>query len=832
MQWKNLLKVVGISVSLLQLSTSSAAAQHFFSSTSSLEPLLSAPIASYPQGKKVYIVSIPGLSFLELESSLLTKLPNLQRLTEQGAVGAMNIRTSTRSMRDVYATIGAGVAAVGGKGVQAYASYERLEQLDHVQAVERRNRLLGGLTQGAPEIVVPDKVMLERDNRNMHIDSMPGALGEALKQHGIQRAVWGSSDLGLSQLTDTSLRRYSPLMLMDAEGTVDKGALGEAAHLKSVDRPYGVSTNYAQLLIWLDQANEERTAGSRITLIELGDLYRLQAEKKYYREVRFLDLQAQILQEADKWLGALMARMNAADSLWVFSPEVNSRAASAKAWLSPVIRYKVDGGNSGGLLTSESTRRSGVITAQDLTAAFLAEFNLSVSRGMGGQIVAAEGSGTGAWQSLQQELKRMQTIYRLRPELLYPFVTFEMIVLLCGLLTLYIIKQGTWLNRYIGGITRTGRGWDGQQLVRCALYSLLTAPLLMLLLGLLVAPITQHLAIEAAIAALVACFIVGTALASVALLKLPLAAVMAWLGTGTALLIALEGSTGAHAMKYSPLGYDPMIGARYYGIGNEYMGVMIGALVLGVTAALQRRHDREPALHGGGQEQAPRSLAELETAAAAEAPPAPAAARPARAARLAACATFLLVTVCLAAPSLGANAGGALSAAVAFGVAGVRCFAGSRWRERRLSRGTALLAALLALGLAALWLLNSADSPVAAARESHVGRVFHALRDGRFDQIGHLIERKLRMNVHLLRASAWSKVLITSLLVMALLVLRPRGRLQQWQHKYPYWMYGFSANMCGAIAALLLNDSGIVAAATLIIFVAVPMLLLRLTEEA
>ncbi|MEB4794888.1 hypothetical protein P5G65_13345, partial [Paenibacillus chondroitinus] len=147
-------------------------------------------------------------------------------------------------------------------------------------------------------------------------------------------------------------------------------------------------------------------------------------------------------------------------------------------------------------------------------------------------------------------------------------------------------------------------------------------------------------------------------------------------------------------------------------------------------------------------------------------------------------------------------------------------------------RASALLAALLALGVGALWLLNSADSPAAFARESHVGRAFHALRAGQFDQIGHLIVRKLRMNVHLLRASVWSKVLITSLFVMAVLVLRPRGRLRVWQHKNPYWMYGFSANMIGAIAALLLNDSGIVAAATMIVFVAVPLLLLRLRELA
>lgn len=760
---------MGILTLWLELSTSAEGIQ------TGIDPSIHNEVMS----KQVTVVSIPGLSFLELQQDQLVELPHLRKLTELSAIGAMNIRTSSRTMRDVYVSLGAGAPSVGIAEVQAFAAKETRQG---IHFSELMNRYIGRNGEVKPieadAVLVPDITMLKRANENQAYE--PGTLGELLKEYGVFRSVLGSSDLGKrSGIEEKKLRRYSPLMLMDSNGFVDKGTIGDEVITVVVDRPYGVSTNYEQLRsLW------EKRKLPGITLIELGDLYRLYMDKEHYNEERFTQLKGQVLKEIDQWLGQVVAGMTEEESLWIFSPEVNSEAARAKAYLSPLLHYTTD--SRGAILVSESTRRQGVVTAQDFTSSLLKEFNIPVPSGLMGIPVSYMGKND-VLAGLLREQSSIQMIYRSRPLLLYPFVTYEMLVLLISLI------YGLWIKRravnpgYLEGAVPWRRS------VRTLLFSLLTAPAVMLLMGLLIVPLTTRIGIEGTMRVLIAFFIVSTLLISVVMEKCRLSTAMIWLGLGSALIITLDACSGANAMKYSILGYDPMIGARYYGIGNEYMGVLIGALVLGVTAALQRRH-------GGGQ--------------------------PA----LLACGAFLLVTACLAAPSLGANAGGALSAAVAFGVAGAHCFAGERWRELRLGRGAALLSALLALGLGALWLLNSADSPAAFARESHVGRAFHALHAGHFDQIGQLIERKLRMNVHLLRASVWSKVLITSLIVMAVLVLRPRGRLRLWQHKFPYWMYGFSANMIGAIAALLLNDSGIVAAATLIIFVAVPMQLLRLQE--
>lgn len=136
---------------------------------------------------------------------------------------------------------------------------------------------------------------------------------------------------------------------------------------------------------------------------------------------------------------------------------------------------------------------------------------------------------------------------------------------------------------------------------------------------------------------------------------------------------------------------------------------------------------------------------------------------------------------------------------------------------------------LIGGALACLWLLNGGNS-AAGESQSHIGRSMGHLFAGRFDIILALIVRKLSMNMHLIGVSVWAKALLSSLLVMVVLVMKPSGLFRRWQKSCPYMMYGFSANAAGAVIALLVNDSGIVAAATMMIFVTVPMLLIRLNE--
>ncbi|WP_238472867.1 hypothetical protein [Desulforamulus profundi] len=87
------------------------------------------------------------------------------------------------------------------------------------------------------------------------------------------------------------------------------------------------------------------------------------------------------------------------------------------------------------------------------------------------------------------------------------------------------------------------------------------------------------------------------------------------------------------------------------------------------------------------------------------------------------------------------------------------------------------------------------------------------------------------MNMKLLRYTVWSRILLASLAVLALLFYRPRGVMENIRLKYPYLFKGFIGVVTGALVAFAFNDSGVVAAATTMIFGAPPLVYLVLSEQ-
>lgn len=91
------------------------------------------------------------------------------------------------------------------------------------------------------------------------------------------------------------------------------------------------------------------------------------------------------------------------------------------------------------------------------------------------------------------------------------------------------------------------------------------------------------------VAALTAGLAGALAFGCVRLLRWP-AGPLAGVCLATAALVAADAAAGGALMRFSTLGYNPAFGTRFYGIGNEYAAVLIGALAVGLGAlAAQRR---------------------------------------------------------------------------------------------------------------------------------------------------------------------------------------------------------------------------------------------------
>ncbi|WP_272999959.1 hypothetical protein [Hydrogenibacillus schlegelii] len=234
-------------------------------------------------------------------------------------------------------------------------------------------------------------------------------------------------------------------------------------------------------------------------------------------------------------------------------------------------------------------------------------------------------------------------------------------------------------------------------------------------------------------------------------------------------LFALDQLGGYAQSRYSLFGYDPLLGARFYGLGNERMGLVVA----GAAYLLARM-------------------------------------RPALPVRAAAYAALLLF---LGAPWAGANFGGSVAWLAALPVLfpeSVRPAA----PPRRLRQAVFVGAGAVLLGVAGLFAWHAvAEAP------SHLSRLAEAVAAEGVAPLQETIVRKGAMNVRLMRTSLWGRLFFVAFIVAAALVLFWARRAAGVE----------AAERRGAASALwvsavnaVVNDSGVVAAALGLLFAVYP----------
>jgi hypothetical protein len=248
----------------------------------------------------------------------------------------------------------------------------------------------------------------------------------------------------------------------------------------------------------------------------------------------------------------------------------------------------------------------------------------------------------------------------------------------------------------------------------------------------------------------------------------------------TALALNIDIFTGSSMIASSVLGYDAMAGARYYGIGNEYMGILIGATII-IASVLYEKFSKPWFLGIIGL-------------------------------------VLLVECYAIAGPSLGANSDGVLTAPFGYLVT-IALFSNVRLNPRVLL-GMAVIVLMSVLGITVY------DMHRPAELQTHIGRAANQIMLGGWKEGLIIIARKLGMNVKLIRYTIWSRVFLVMLASLALLVYRPVGAMRKLRQDRPMIFKGFGGIITAAIVSLIINDSGIVAAATISIYIIVPLLLL------
>lgn len=690
-----------------------------------------------PQGQnRVVLIIINRADYNDF-----AEMEHLKEIMNEGYLGLMNTRgAGSASEFKSYATLGWGTRAEANSKTAIFYNLDE----ENRSIYQRRT---GIMPDNGAVINVEINRLIEL-NIEGEYGATPGALGEALKAHGMKAAVLGNSDL------ENQHNHSAAFIAMDKSGLIPLGDVSQQMLIEDSQWPYGIRTNYEALITAFQRVYQE----CALVVIETGDYSRYEAYKSNLNAGMAEHHRKNVLEAIDSFLSEVIQQIDEQTLLLVVSPYPSQEAYVRGARLSPVVYYQ-KGQRGGGVLTSGTTRREGIISNTDIAPTILQHLGLSSDQMTGRPMRSVERPDGLSWLTALNS--RVVNLSQQRYRVLYSFAIYEMLVTIVALILLYFRKRITF--PWAKGIS-------------FFLFTTMVVPLSFLLLPFFG---EIHLVLSYGL------LIIVTGMISLLISKLsrgnPIKAIL--LVNGILLVgILLDICTGQHLMKHSLLGYDPIIGARYYGIGNEYAGVLLGCTLVFVC---------------GLKELYPRYAPLLPL-------------------------LLIVVVLLMGIPALGANVGGTITAIAAFLLTYLR-LKGVPLNLKVL--GIICLSVVVGIALLAVVDLLFLEEM------SHLGGAIKQIYKNGFMVIPQIITRKISMNLKLMGVTIWSKVLLLALAVVGMLFYRPVGILKPLQKFYPNLVIGWGGIVVACGVGFAVNDSGVVFAATAAVFLSASILYLVFERE-
>lgn len=691
----------------------------------------------------VFVVS----DYLQLEDLDSAELKNLRSFFNKAGVALLNTNTAgSRTRPNAAATVSAGSVALGTvQETLAFGPRESYLGEDPLALFQARTGYR--LDQG--NLVVLDLPFILRANETEKVKARPGALGESLHKKGLLTGVLGNADLPGLPL------RSMAVVAMDRRGVIDMGDI--SGDLLRIDQNNALvySTNYPALKSeYLKLKNR-----SDFLVIELGDLVRLEQSKQSFTDKVYQRERSRILQEYDEFFGWLLQNTPLDKTQVMVASLIPTDQSNGENRFFGFIGVLGDQISSG-LLISPTTRRAGIVTLFDIAPSVCTYLKAPLDSFAGRPWhVQPQADSLNYIRSMEA-----RTVFTslLRPPFVKGYVILQLVVLASIIFCLSLRPRiGKYLSPVLLGLISMPVVWllvSGFPLVNTLLYVILCLSL-----------------------------IVVVVFTAVKLARNKDLDPILFLCLTTAAILLVDTVSGGTLQKYSVLSYDPMSGARFYGLGNEYMGVLIGSLVMGSSLLIQRM---------SGYVRLPLLLTGL---------------------------LFLSAAVVLGAPMWGSNFGGLLAALTAF------TYTFFRFMGIRLKWKYVLIGGLVVLVLASGFILWDFMRP--PELRSHFGQLIASVQVGGYPVFNDIVVRKLAMNYRLIKYTIWTRVLLGTLLALGILFYRPVGIFRKVLINNPAVAIGLEGGLIGAFAALVFNDSGIVAAATAIIFPAATLFFLVLKQH-
>lgn len=741
-----------------------------------------------PLEKHLLLLIVPDLSFADVRE-LIDHFPSSRRNVLHMA--GVSMRTpGSLNLANNWLTLCTGTP---GTGPQYWLAAE-----------QRANAERGLATVPKVQVHLSEvrKIWRENDIR----ETTPGWLGEQLDRYGVQKYVLGNSDV-------YSAHRLAPLLLMDKKGKV-QGWIEDEMLVTDMAFPSGRRTDFEQLTTAITRIWDKDTLS--VTAVELGDLRRIHAGEQtggMNRSEHIGKMKEDWIQEWAMWLDkmitvssddgisstALQTHQSNMDragtavrdtAIWIISPMVSAQAKQEGQWLAPLVMINQQ---SAGFLTSATTKQLGVVANIDILPSILAYFDISWPNILTGKPIVTHKSLTkdrppGAVSKLGERFEA--DLFFKHLDYLFAIYAHRRTVISAYLFTVIFSLIGSTIYWFFYKNELGTRG------IHVLIGTILVSPIYFLWLT----PFIQYVHEMIWIIILFLCSLTTSLLLY---LLLSHASYLMVLGLGTAFVIMYDVWQGSVWMKRSFLGYDPLIGARFYGLGNEYAGILLGSSLLGVTGLKIWLHQKKRSAATPGMMPDARYGTD----------------RPLRSELWLIVLTGLwysLIVFTVAAPHLGTNAGATVASLLTY-VFSIYFLWPFRLRFRHV------LGVLFLLG--GIFLLL-AYLHVRGGEHTHIGAFLQWMIQGDWQAIKVMVGRKLEMNLKLIRISLWGKLFATSLVVLLILSFYlHKNRFEK--SRLSDWSGGFRAMIVGSVVILLVNDSGIVSAAALMIYLTFPVIYLR-----
>jgi hypothetical protein len=679
------------------------------------------------ESKAVVIIA----DYLDIED--IGKMENLYRLTGDSRVALMNNRQPGK--------------AGAGKSKLIIGSGKKLEfSPDQASGggSESHLKLYSMASRRKPppgSLVYTDIFKIKNKNANSEYQRYIGYIGDVINKKGGTACYIGNADTERQN-------RSSMLIATDSSGIVGSGET-ESVNKEDDIFPCGKRTDYKRLA----ELYKQYLPASSFIVIETGDMERLEAFKGSMPEEAFETYRQEVLESIDEFVRKIVSHggFNTLIFLSTYPSESNAEAGNR---LTPVVVYE----GRGGLLYSKNTRRSGIILNTDIADYLL--FKL----GYLPECDICELDKEDPVSILRVMNKNILRTSVLRA----PVLTYYAVSVILALGMLFALAA----------FFRKKAGQIWLSLGTVIAYTMLLLPASFLYVS---ASCAEWGPAEYTVLSTAASFLLSAFLHMVLKDRIKII-----LSICLILQIGLVADIimGSELIKRSVLGYDPIIGARFYGIGNEYAGMFIGCSIMVFGCILE--------LMGK------------------------------RCSRTAAAVYFSICTFLLGLTFLGANFGGASAGALGYLLAYFLIF-GIKFSRRNVFAGFLVLVS----AAAALIITDS----LGLSSQSHMGGLVKDTLANGFGVVISTIKRKVSMNLRLMRYTIWTKVLLCIIAAISIMFYKPVKQMFYIFMKYKYLKYSWVSVSASAAAGFAVNDSGIVTAATSMIFAAFTILIMCIGER-